>query len=126
MASLLLACAVAVLPPLVARSGLTQGRGVLRLQRSSARPVRMQLVWGQEPEVEQRAASGAPSLMELSVSYGWCLSDVELAEMQSYQVRSCAGAQYCGQPYLCATRVHLAPVHTAPCRSRSPTRLQTT
>jgi len=45
----------------------------------------MQIVWGQEPEVEERAASGAPSLMELSVSYGWCLSDVELAEMQSYQ-----------------------------------------
>jgi hypothetical protein len=82
MASLLVACAAAVLPRL-ARLGLPHGIGVPQLSRS--RPVRMQLVWGQEPEVEQRT-SGAPSLMELSVSYGWCLSDVELAEMQSYQV----------------------------------------
>jgi len=85
MASLLLACAVAVLPPL-ARLGLPHGRCVPHFARSSCCPLRMQIVWGQEPEVEERAASGAPSLMELSVSYGWCLSDVELAEMQSYQV----------------------------------------
>lgn len=45
--------------------------------------VRMQLVWGKGPDVA--LAKGGPSLMELSVSYGWCLSDVELAEMESYQ-----------------------------------------
>jgi hypothetical protein len=84
MASLLAACTVAALPRL-ARLGVPLG--VPHFGRSSPCPaVRMQLVWGKGPDVEQRAASGAPSLMELSVSYGWCLSDVELAEMQSYQV----------------------------------------
>jgi len=86
MALLLAACAVTVLPSVV-RLAVPHGPPALRLRSERPTP-RMQLLWGQEPETVSRAASGAPSLMELSVSYAWCLSDVELVEMESYQASS--------------------------------------
>ena len=43
--------------------------------------------WGTKAEVEKAAGKGVtpPSLAELRSSYGWCLNDRELAEMQGYQ-----------------------------------------
>ena len=40
------------------------------------------MTWGQSDQVK---GGGAPNLMELRSSYGWCLNDVELAELQTYQ-----------------------------------------
>ena len=42
-----------------------------------------QFVWGQSSDV---AVGSDPTLMDLSASYGWCLLDSELKEMQTYQV----------------------------------------
>lgn len=43
-------------------------------------------VWGAGGDEVSEPASEASGLGELSSSYGWCLLDSELKEMQSYQV----------------------------------------
>lgn len=82
------AAAYGMAPPLAPSSCRCRTTAVPALRMSTAPTARdgfvvPLLTWGTEADRPSGVLSGR--LMELSASYGWCLNDVELAEMQRFQ-----------------------------------------